>query len=504
MAGGTWTSQNKVLPGVYINVQSRENVNINVGNRGVVAIPEALSWGPAGEVMQITPGEPLEPYIGYDITNPNAMFLREMMKGSDVTSGPIKILLYRLPGTGGEEATATVGTLTATALYEGVRGNDITIVIAADPDNVGTYEVGTVVDGYIVDTQSVTDLDDLAANAWVTFDNVVPWENASEYDATATYEVGDYCVYEGQYYICTTAIASGEAWNSAHWDAVNTGITTTVGTPLTGGVNPTTTNADYASAITAFEPYAFDILAYDGTEPTVITAFKQFVTRMNDSIGRKCQAVMAGDAAALNSKFVIAVKNGVKLIDGTELSAQQAVWWVAGAEAGALYNQSLTYAQYPGALAANPKLTDEQAEEAIRDGFLCFVDTFDIVKVCTDINSKTSVTPKEGAEFKKNRVMRVVNQLCNDAYEQFSAYFIGKVDNNDNGRNLLRAWLIGYLNEMQANNGIQNFTAEDVSVEPGSAIDAVIVNVALQPVDSIEKIYMTVTVSANAVAVEVA
>jgi hypothetical protein len=206
---------------------------------------------------------------------------------------------------------------------------------------------------------------------------------------------------------------------------------------------------------------------------------------------------MGGDSAAVNNKNVIAVKNGVKLSDGTSLTAQQAVWWVAGSEAGATYYQSLTYAQYPGAVSANPKLTDAQAEEAVTGGQICFIDSFGVTKVCTDINSKTTVTTDEGAEFKKNRVMRVLNQFCNDVYEHFSNYFIGKVDNNDAGRNLLRGWIIGYLNEMQANNGVQNFDSEDVEVLAGNDIDSVVINVGITPVDAVEKIYCTVTVSAN-------
>jgi hypothetical protein len=50
---------------------------------------------------------------------------------------------------------------------------------------------------------------------------------------------------------------------------------------------------------------------------------------------------------------------------------------------------------------------------------------------------------------------------------------------------------------MQANNGIQNFVAEDVEVLPGTAVDAVIINANIAPVDSIEKIYVTVNVTAN-------
>ena len=62
---------------------------------------------------------------------------------------------------------------------------------------------------------------------------------------------------------------------------------------------------------------------------------------------------------------------------------------------------------------------------------------------------------------------------------------------------MLKGWIVGYLNEMQANNGIQNFVPDDVTVSPGNTVDSVLVNAALQPVDAIEKIYMTVTVSVN-------
>jgi hypothetical protein len=50
---------------------------------------------------------------------------------------------------------------------------------------------------------------------------------------------------------------------------------------------------------------------------------------------------------------------------------------------------------------------------------------------------------------------------------------------------------------MQSNNGIRDFVAEDVEVLPGTAVDAVIINADIAPVDSIEKIYVTVNVTAN-------
>ena len=42
------------------------------------------------------------------------------------------------------------------------------------------------------------------------------------YSPTLPYAVGEYCLYNGELYCCTTAIPSGgETWNSAHWDKTN-------------------------------------------------------------------------------------------------------------------------------------------------------------------------------------------------------------------------------------------------------------------------------------------
>lgn len=40
---------------------------------------------------------------------------------------------------------------------------------------------------------------------------------ASAYDSTATYAVGDLCIYNGNLYECTTAISTAEEWTAAHW-----------------------------------------------------------------------------------------------------------------------------------------------------------------------------------------------------------------------------------------------------------------------------------------------
>jgi hypothetical protein len=55
MAGGTWTTQNKVRPGVYVNVASNQSAIGKMGERGITALALMLPWGQSGAIMKLTP-----------------------------------------------------------------------------------------------------------------------------------------------------------------------------------------------------------------------------------------------------------------------------------------------------------------------------------------------------------------------------------------------------------------------------------------------------------------
>ena len=445
MAGGTWSSQNKVRPGVYIRFTSSRGLDLNVGERGVVTIPEPMSWGPVGVVQTVEPGDDMRPYCGYDITAPQARFLNEIFKGTNRTSAPYRLYLYRPTASGSAEATATTGVLTATAKYPGVRGNDITIVITEDVDDEGSFTVATVVDNVIQDEQIAENVDDLVANDWVT------WSG-------------------------TGALAA------------------TVGAPLTGGADGTVASSAYSAYLTAIEPYKFDVMIYDGTDTTVQDAMVAFVKRLADENGQYSQ-LCAANLTNPDTRYVINVCSGVTLNDGTELTAPQTCWWAGGAEAGAQYNESLTYAAYPGAIACSPVMTNSQYIDAINAGKLVLFADDNVVKVETDINSLVTYTTDITSVYRKNRVMRLCNTIANDVYQQFSDGYIGVVNNNEQGRAMFQSAIVGYLLDIQANQGIQNFEPEDVEVLPGDDIDAIVVNIVIQAVDSVEKIYLTIEVN---------
>ena len=54
---GTWESQNKVLPGAYINIRTNEPLSITPGDRGTVVILQEMSVGTDGAMYTITATE---------------------------------------------------------------------------------------------------------------------------------------------------------------------------------------------------------------------------------------------------------------------------------------------------------------------------------------------------------------------------------------------------------------------------------------------------------------
>lgn len=439
--GGTWTVQNKVRPGVYINFVGEEKPVGTLGERGIVSLPIALSWGPAKQVITVEAGADTFDTLGYPITAPQMLLVREALKRAKT------LLLYRLNT--GTKATASIGaspnTLTVTAKHGGVRGNDIMIVIQTNINNTTKFDVKTLVAGQEVDVQTVADISGLKSNNWVDF--------------------------------------SGSGT-----------LTTTAGTPLAGGTDGTVVAQDYLDYLAAIEVHDFNTIGLTATDATTKDVFVSFAKRLRDTEGKKIQVVMENYPTA-DYEGVISVKNGVVLADGTTLTAAQAVAWVAGATAGAVVNQSLTYDVYDGAVDVAPKYTNSQIVAALQNGEFVFTAMDGRAVVEQDINTLHTFTPEKGKVFSKNRVIRVLDGLANDYIRVFSRSYIGKVANNDDGRNLFKSEIINITNQYQNIGAVQNFDPQkDLEVLPGVDMEAVVVNQWVQPVDSIEKLYFTITV----------
>lgn len=65
---------------------------------------------------------------------------------------------------------------------------------------------------------------------------------------------------------------------------------------------------------------------------------------------------------------IINVTEGVLLEDGTEVTPDKATAWVAGASAGATFNQSLTFVEYEGAVDVLHRLDHDTIVERLGKG----------------------------------------------------------------------------------------------------------------------------------------
>ncbi len=249
-----------------------------------------------------------------------------------------------------------------------------------------------------------------------------------------------------------------------------------------------------SSALSALKTVKFNTICYpyDGTSYAPNKALiVAWIKALREDEGVKAQAVLANSAS--DEEGVINVANGIVLSNGTTLTAAQATAWVAGVTAGANINQSNTGKKYTDAIDVSPRLTKTEMEAAITAGkFIFKVDSAQNVTAVYDINSLTTTTVDKGEVFKKNRIIRTIDGINSDIGEIFESNYVGKVDNDADGRAMLRATLIEYFDELQRLSAIQNFTEEDVTVMEGTDGNAIIITCYIQPVDSVEKMYITV------------
>ena len=127
LGGGTFVTQNKELPGAYINFISAASANAALSDRGIATMPLELDWGVDGEIFKVTNEEfkknSLEVF-GYDYTHSKLKGLRDLFLNIQT------LYLYKLTS-GGQKASNDF----AEALYSVVRGNDLKFVIQQNTDD---------------------------------------------------------------------------------------------------------------------------------------------------------------------------------------------------------------------------------------------------------------------------------------------------------------------------------------------------------------------------------
>ena len=433
LGGGTFTTMNKVLPGSYINFVSAARASANLSDRGVVAMPIIATWGVSGKVFTVTQEDFQKESLSIFGYDYTADEIKHLR---EVFANAVKVHFYRLNSDG----EAAKGGL-ATAVYAGTRGNALQYVVTTNVDDESKFDVKTYLGTALVAEQTgIASAAELVDNAFVTWNK------------------------EGELAVSTQALSGG-----------------TDGAEITG--------TQHQTALDKFEAYAFNVLCCPSTEETVKSLYIAYTKRMRDQVGSKFQVVVYKKHDA-DYEGVISVENAVK--DGEE---QSLVYYVAGIEAGCAVNKSCTNKVYSGEYEVDVDYKQSELEAGIKDGKLMFHQVEDEVRLLSDINTFVTVTDEKNADFSKNQVIRVLDQIANDIAAVFNKKYLGNVQNDKSGRVSFWNDIVTHHKELQTIRAIQDFDPEEVKVEAVEADKtAVAVSDAVFPTCAMEKLYMTVVV----------
>ncbi|OPX43827.1 phage tail sheath protein [Ruminiclostridium hungatei] len=427
LGGGTFLTQNKILPGSYINFISAAKAAGTLSERGLAAMPLLLDWGIEGRVFKVDAEQFNKDSLkifGYGNGHEKLKGLRDLFK--NIRAG----YFYRLNG--GEKAACTY----AEAKYSGVRGNDIKIVISKNVDNDSLYDVQTLVGTLKVDLQTVAVMADLKANDFVDF------KAAAE-------------------------------------------ISVTSGTPLSGGTNgEAVTGEEYQLFLDKIEPFSFNTLGCPSTSTEINNLFVQFTRRMREEAGVKFQTVVYRTEADFEG--VINLQNEVT----GDSNPASLVYWTTGAAAGCAVNKSNTNRIYDGEFKVKADYRQAELEEAIRGGKFILHRVGDSIRVLTDINSFTSFNEDKNGNFGSNQTIRVLDQIANDIAVLFNTKYCGSMPNDPAGRISLWNDIVRQHQELEKIRAIENFNPEDVVISKGEDKKAVVIQDAVTITNAMEQLYM--------------
>lgn len=433
LGGGTFTVQNKELPGAYINFVSAAKAAAALSDRGICTMALELDWGREDQVFEVTSGDFQKNSLkifGYPYTDPKLKGLRDLFLNAKT------LYAYKLTS-GGKKAENSL----ARALYGGTRGNDIKISVETNADDPAMFDVKTILDNTVVDEQTAASGLDLKPN------DFVEWKSGGVLEAAAA-------------------------------------------VPLTGGTNGEVTGASHQNYLDKIEAYGFNVMGAAVTDETTKKLYAAFNKRLREEMGIKFQLVLYRFAADYYG--TISVKN--KAVDDS-FGEAALVYWATGAEAGCEVNKSNQNKVYNGEFTVEANYTQNELKKAVKAGELVFHQVGEEVRVLEDINTMVTVSDTQGDIFKDNQTVRVMDQIANDIAVIFNTRYLGTVPNDKAGRVSLWSDIVKHHKQLQDIRAIEDFSEKDVTVEQGDTKKSVVVTDCVTAVNAMGKLYMTVTVA---------
>ncbi len=411
MGGFFYEDETKLRPDNYHRYKNTGAVQVAGAQNGIGAAVVTGNWGELNKAVTVEASDDYKKFVG---SGNGLKVLEKMFLGGATTVKVVRV------GTGGAKGTCTlkdttasaaVDVLTLTAKYEGSRKLSVSVkesLVDESMKELVIYEGTDILESYKI----IAGTDEVAQA-------VSALKNSAYVDAVSS-KAGN-----GKLAVCAQK-------------------------ELTGGTDPTVTNAAYGTGFSALEAENWNSICVDTNDTAVHTLLQAFIDRIYEAgsypLGTPSEAstVKLDDriahAAAFNDEKIQYLLNGWELADGTVVDGWLAAAQIAGMVAAIPANDSLTHKAIKGAVKVHEPLTNTQITKALQRGCLVISTSKATgqVRIEKGINTLISPSASQDAGWKKIRRVKTrfeLMQRIDTAIDELN----GAINNDEDGRSSIIA-----------------------------------------------------------------
>jgi len=210
---------------------------------------------------------------------------------------------------------------------------------------------------------------------------------------------------------------------------------------------------DYDDALNYLETIKWNIGCIPGIAAGDVATVATWAKGMRDTKERKIMMVLSGNAADHEAVINFVVEDGAALAgdvtvgedtyNASEYSAR-----IAGIVAGLPLTVAPTF-QVLTEVDDVPHLTKAEADTKIDAGKLILYHDGEKVKIARGVTSLTTTTETKGADWKKIKIVRILDMMYHDIKDTIEDVYIGKYQNSYENKLLLIAAINAYYETLE-------------------------------------------------------
>lgn len=250
-------------------------------------------------------------------------------------------------------------------------------------------------------------------------------------------------------------------WTAENYDYINK---TLLGTPSKIIVIRIGEEELLTDSLKKLNGIKFNYFAMPGATTEEAATISSWTKSKRTNEKKTVKAVVANQVA--DDKGVINFTTGGIVVGVKTYTAQQYTGRIAGILAGLPFTRSSTYFVLPEVDAID---VHENPDDAIDNGELILVHDGEKVKIGRGVNSLTTLTIDMKADWKKIKIVEVMDMITDDIRDTFNDNYVGKIPNITDNQVLfitsIKAYFQGLANQSILDINYENTAEIDVSTQ---------------------------------------